>query len=185
MLFTHIDRLQALLGLLREGSIDGMEFYQRVARIGADAVRSSRAGVWLFRDEVNGCSITCMGMYDRVRGRTTNVPDVHSSQAGLFFDALTSTGHVVADEAVSHPATRLFFEQKITQLNVRSLAATAFSVNGKVYGAFTCTQIDTPRHWTQKEIILLKRLGANASLVLREADRWLQSQKDGHGLPVS
>jgi hypothetical protein len=124
---AHKVRLQALLGLLREDSIDGMEFYRRVACIVAEAVKSSRAGVWLFHGESDELSMTCMGMYDRERGRNTNVPDVHSHEAVLFFQALQDAGHVVANDAQNHPATRLFFERKLTQLNVESLAASAFS----------------------------------------------------------
>jgi len=177
MLSAYKVRLQTLLGLLREGSIDDIEFYRRVARIVAEAVKCSRAGVWLFRDESDGRAITCMGMYDRVRGRSTVVSDVNSAQAIPFYKTLATSGYVVANDALNHPTTRLFFEQKLTQLNVRSLVAAAFSVNGRLYGAFSCTQIDEPRRWTQMEVLLLKRLGANASLVLSEADTCLQRNR--------
>ena len=179
---AHKVRLQSSLSLLKEGSIDGAEFYRRVARVVAEAMRCSRAGVWLFRDEDTGRAMTCMGMYDLVRGRNTVVPDVHSGQAIHFFDALSTVGHVVANDAPSHPATRLFFEQKLTLLNVTSLVAAAFAVNGRLYGAFSCTQIDEPRQWTQMEVLLLKRIGANASLVLSEADKWLRAKVETQGL---
>lgn len=180
---SHKIRLQALLGLLREGTIDGPEFYQRVARIVAEAVKCSRAGVWLFHDESAGRAMTCMGMYDREHGRSTVVPEIRGGDATDFFEALATSGHVIANNAPTHPTTRVFFEKKLTRLNVKSLVAAAFSVNGRLYGAFSCTQIDQPRQWTQMDVLMMKRIGANASLVLNEADTWLRVQAELHRSP--
>jgi hypothetical protein len=42
----------------------------------------------------------------------------------------------------------------------------SFSVNGVLYGAFTCEQLGEPVEWTQRQLQALRRIASRASLTL-------------------
>ena len=132
----------------------------------AAAIGCSRAGIWLFEDAAEGRLLRCLGIYDRSKNRMTLAPNETSRQVGAYFAALEQTGHVLAVEARSHPATAGFFSEQLSVNGVRSLLASAFSINGRLFGAFTCTQVDRTMNWTPFQLALLKRIGARVSLAL-------------------
>ena len=57
---------------------------------------------------------------------------------------------------------------------VRSLMASSFSINGCLFGAFTCTQVERAMNWTPLQLVMLKRIGARVSLALANAMRTSQ-----------
>ncbi len=101
----------------------------------------------------------------------TLAPDESSAHAGPYFEALERTGHIVAPAAKSHPATAGFFGKSLEVNGVESLLATAFSLNGELFGTFTCTEVGKVHQWTPKQLLLLKRIAARASLSLAGASR--------------
>jgi hypothetical protein len=52
---------------------------------------------------------------------------------------------------------------------VRSLLDVSFSVNGVLYGAFSCEQVGNTMAWTQQQVNLLRQISARASLTLMHA----------------
>ena len=137
----------------------------------AAAIGCSRAGIWLFEDAADGRRLRCLGIYDSGKGRMALAPAETSGQVGAYFAALEQTGHVLAVEAGSHPATAGFFNEKLSAYGVRSLMASAFSVNGRLFGAFTCTEVDRTMNWTPAQLAMLKRIGTRISLALANATR--------------
>ena len=140
----------------------------------AAAIGCSRAGIWLFEDAAEGRLLRCLGIYDRNKDRVTIVPDETSRQVGAYFEALEETGHILANETCSHPATAGFFSEQLSVNGVRSLMASSFSINGCLFGAFTCTQVERPTNWTPLQLVKLKRIGARVSLALANAMRTSQ-----------
>ena len=47
----------------------------------------------------------------------------------------------------------------------------AFSVNGRLYGAFTCAQVDRQVEWTRPQLNCLRAVGMRVSLALANANR--------------
>ena len=163
--------VQALCGQFDRGEIDHGRFIDKCTRLIAAAIGCSRAGIWLFEDAADGRMLRCLGIYDSTKERMTTAPNEISRHVGAYFAALEQTGHVVAVDARTHPATAGFFSEQLSVNGVRSLLASTFSINGRLFGAFTCTQVDRTMRWTPFQLAMLKRIGTRMSLALVNATR--------------
>ncbi len=161
--------MQALCGEVDRGEIGVLKFVQRCTRHVAKEIGCSRTGIWLFMETAQGRVLRCIGMYDATRDTSVEVSDESGPQVSAYFDALTHDGHVLAVDARTHPSTAGFFDQKLSVSNVHSLMAASFGVNGKLFGAYTCTQVGRPMTWTPRQLALLKEIGARSSLALSGA----------------
>ena len=166
---SHNFVLQVLCGQIDRGEIGTNEFVQRCTRHVAKEIGCSRAGIWLFVDTSEGRVMRCIGIYDATRDRSVAASDQDGPQVSAYFDALANAGHVVAIDARSHPATAGFFDSKLAVNNVHSLMAASFGVNGKLFGAFTCTEVGQPMQWNSRQLAMLKEIGARSSLALSGA----------------
>ena len=165
----HDFALQELCGQMDRGEIDRAQFVQHCTRHVAREIGCSRAGVWLFIDTAEGRVLHCLGMYDATHERWVEVSDESGPQVAAYFDALAGEGEVLAQDARTHPATAGFFEQKLRGNHVQSLMAASFGVNGKLFGAYTCTQVGAPMAWTRRQLTALKAIGSRSSLALSGA----------------
>jgi GAF domain-containing protein len=166
---SQLNALQALCRQLLDGEICEDTFLERCTRMVAEAIECSRVGVWMFTHDVGGKRLTCLKMFDRTRDRVVHVPEEQEQKVAPYFEALQEEGHIVAPDAHAHPATAGLFVQNLESTGVKSLMAAAFSVNGILYGALTCTQLNEPKQWTSRQLQSLKRMGARASLALHQA----------------
>lgn len=171
----HAPDLQALCAQFDRRDIDQGRFIEECARLIAAAIGCSRAGIWLFEDAAEGRLLRCLGIYDGSQDCMSVVPDETSRQVGGYFEALETSGHVLAADICSHPATAGFFSEQLGANGVRSLMASSFSINGRLFGAFTCTQVERATAWTPLQLAKLKRIGARVSLALANAKRTSQS----------
>ena len=146
-------------------------FLDRCTRLVASTIGCSRAGVWVFQGEPAALRLHCLAMYDATRDRMTQVPDEQGPAVADYFLALRQTGHVIATDARAHFATSGLFEKRLAINNVKSLLAAAFSVNGRLYGAFTCTQVGSEMEWSRQQLSALRVIGARVSLALANAER--------------
>jgi GAF domain-containing protein len=157
---------QSMCGLLDRRELSPVEFIEQCTRAMATTVNCSRAGIWLFQGSGDDRVLHCLGIYDRNADRMTRVPDEIKQAVGAYFDALEQVGHVVAVDALTHPATTGLFSHHANVNDVRSLLAAAFSMNGRLFGAFTCSQVHRQMNWSQSQLTTLKRIGTRASLAL-------------------
>jgi GAF domain-containing protein len=144
-------------------------FIEQAMRRANQQVGCSRTGLWVFDECKEGRSLHCLGMYDRTKDRMVRVSDEAGHAAQPYFDALVRQGHVVAHDARTHPATRAFFHEKLLGSGVRSLMASAFSLNGALFGAFTCTQVHAPVAWSPRQLAVLTKISSHATLALTHA----------------
>lgn len=166
--------VQALCGQFDRREISAAHFLEDCTRLIAAAIACARVGIWLFEDAADGRALRCLSFYDGIKDCMTLVPDETSLQVGAYFEALEQVGHVLANDARTHPATAGFFSDKVSVNGVRSLMAASFSINGCLFGAFTCTNTRITE-WSPAQLATLKRMGARVSLVLANASRTNQS----------
>lgn len=166
--------LQTSCGQFERREVSAVRFMEECTRLMASVIGCARVGIWLFEDAAEGRVLRCLSFYDGIKNKMTVVPDETSLQVAAYFEALETVGHVLANDARIHPATAGFFNEKISVNGVRSLMAASFSVNGRLFGAFTCTQIKVTE-WSPVQLATLKRMGARVSLALANASRTSQS----------
>jgi hypothetical protein len=164
-------QVQRLCGDFENRMIRRPEFLEKCARLVAARVGCSRAGIWIFQGEKPSLRMHCLAMFDGVKEQMAQVPDEEGSSVSDYFLALEQTGHVIATDARVHFATAGFFDQWLDPNGVKSLLAAAFSVNGRLYGAFTCAQVGSQMEWSRAQLATLRQIGSRISLPLANADR--------------
>jgi GAF domain-containing protein len=167
--------IQTLCGQLDRMEISTNDFVEGCTRQIARAVGCSRAGIWLFLDARQGTILHCLGVFDRHAGAVVQVPDEPRTHVEAYFDALEHAGHVMAEDVHAHPATAGLFDRAANAADERSLMAASFAVNGRLFGAFTCTEAGRTKAWTQNDLATLRRIGGRASLALAGATQMRQT----------
>lgn len=163
---SYTAEVDALCIRLRSGDLDRQHFVEECARLACHAVGCSRCGLWVFAETASGRVLQCLGMYDRASNRMVQVEDRLQEDSDTYFAALQEHGHVIAVDAESNPATRRFFDAGLRPHGVRSLMSAAFALNGRLFGAFTCSQVGERANWSKQQLAILTRIGSRATLAL-------------------
>jgi GAF domain-containing protein len=161
--------VQNICGLLDRGEIDRIEFLEQLTRGMAAEIGCTRAAVRLLVHSESGPALHTMALFDAARGEMRRVPEMSDENAGRYFDALLRDGTVVAPDVDTLPATAPFIAEYFAPQQVRSLLDASFSVNGVLYGTFSCEHVGEPMAWTQQQVNLLRQISARASLTLMHA----------------
>jgi GAF domain-containing protein len=161
--------VQNICGMLDRGEIDRLEFLQKLTRSMAAEMGCARAAVRLLIQHASGPALRSIALYDAVHDTMVRVPDMTGEDTQTYFDALLREGTVVAPNVAASPATRPFLDTYLVPQRVRALLDASFSVNGVLYGAFSCEQLEDPQPWTQQQVNLLRQISGRASLTLMHA----------------
>ena len=163
---ADLTALQRIAGRLERGDIDSARFLELFARFMADHIGCSRAGVWIFVDKPVGRALRCVAMYDAQSDRMVQCEELSNATVGAYFEALEREGSINAPDARTHPALQGFAANYLLPLDVHSVLEVCFSVNGQVFGVFSCEQVGAPQVWTQRQLQSLRQIGSRASLSL-------------------
>ena len=161
--------VQRICGLLDRGEIDRVEFLVQLTHRMAAEIGCSRAAVRLLIHSDEGPALRTIAMHDAASGQPVRVPDMTGGDSAPYFDALLHDGSVVVPDVAATPALAAFMPRYLGPQDVRSLLDVGFSVNGVLYGTFSCEQVGAPQHWTPRQLRLLRRIAARASLSLLQA----------------
>jgi GAF domain-containing protein len=161
--------IQDICSQLDRGEIDRIHFLEAFTRQMAALIDCSRAGIWLFMDTAEGRVLHCVAMYDRNRDRMVSAADMVNAEVGPYFEALLRDGCVVSSDARNDPTTMVFLQDYLLPQDIHSLLDVCFSVNGVMFGTFSCEQTGAPKAWTQRQLQLLRQIGSRASLTLMHA----------------
>lgn len=164
-----VREIQEICGRLERGEFDPPQFLEAFSRALARLIGCSRAGVWVFVRTAEGRALRCLAMYDRAADRVVPVTDMVGESVDPYFDRLLADGIVNAPDARHHPATAVFLDEYLLPLDVHSVLDICFSVNGVLFGVFSCEQTGAPLTWSQRQVQLLRQVSARASLTLLHA----------------
>jgi len=164
-------QIQHICGQLERGEIDNAQFLEQFARALVARIGCSRASVWIFSGSSEARSMHCVAMYDAtVDAMTTaTTPVVQGPAVAHYFDVMTRDGCVIAPDALTHAATSGIDDDYLRRSDVRSMLDVCFSVNGVLFGVFSCEQIGQPVKWTSRQVQLLRHIASRASLALLHA----------------
>ena len=161
--------VQRICGLLDRGEIDRVEFLVQLTHRMAAEIGCSRAAVRLLIHSDEGPALRTIAMHDAASGQPVRVPDMTGGDSAPYFDALLHDGSVVVPDVAATPALAAFMPSYLGPQDVRSLLDVGFSVNGVLYGTFSCEQVGSTTPWTQPQLNLLRQIAARASLTLMHA----------------
>jgi hypothetical protein len=166
---SDLTAVQRICGLLDRGEIDRVQFLEQFTGQVADEIGCERAAVRLLIHSPEGPALRSIAMWDATRGQLLRVPDMRGPDTEPYFETLLREGCVVAPDCRSHPATQPFLADYLAPQGVQSLLDVAFSVNGVLYGSFSCEQRSGPMAWTAPQLNLLRRVASRACLTLMHA----------------
>lgn len=161
--------VQRICGLLDRGEIDRVEFLVQLTHRMAAEIGCSRAAVRLLIHSDEGPALRTIAMHDAASGQPVRVPDMTGGDSAPYFDALLHDGSVVVPDVAATPALAAFMPSYLGPQDVRSLLDVGFSVNGVLYGTFSCEQVGSTMAWTLPQLNLLRQIAARASLTLMHA----------------
>jgi len=166
---SDLDAIQRICGLLDREEIDRSEFLELFTHRMAVDIDCSRAGVRILLDSAETRILRCVAMFDLTSEHLVSVPDIVGDHAQAYFETLMRDGAVVAADARKDPLTSAFAEGYLLPAGVHSLLDVNFSVNGLMFGTFSCERLGAPGPWMPRQLRLLRRIASRASLTLLHA----------------
>jgi len=161
--------LQVISGRLERGEVDSSEYLAQLTRYVAAQIGCTRAGVRVFIDTPTGRSLRCVAMYDATLNRMVGAADMNNADEGPYFERLLQDGCVTVMHARTDRVTSGLLIDYLLPANVSSLMDMCFSVNGVLFGTFSCEQVGAPVDWSQRQLQSLRKIASRASLSLMHA----------------
>jgi hypothetical protein len=158
--------LQDISGRLERAEIDSSQYLEQLMRFVATQIGCSRAGLRVFVDTADGRALRCVAMYDSSLDRMVSAVDIAQSDQSPYREQLQRDGSVMVSHTASDPVTAGPLREYLASAKVVSLMDMSFSVNGVLFGTFSCEQLGEPVDWTQRQLQSLRKIASRASLTL-------------------
>lgn len=158
--------LQEISGRLERGEIDSALFLDQLMRYVAAQIGCPRAGLRLLIDGPNGRTLRCAAMYDASVDRMIGAADIGHGPNDPYFERLLHDGSVMVLRRPDDQVNVGALADYLAGGDVSAVMDMSFSVNGVLYGAFTCEQLGEQVEWTQRQLQALRRIASRASLTL-------------------
>ena len=156
--------LQLISGRLERGEIDSAQYLDQLMRYVATKIGCARAGLRLFVDGEASRTLRSVAMFGAALDRMVAAPDIPVDETGAYFERLQRDGSVTATrqrgDALDAHADYL------ASGDVSAVMDMGFSVNGVLYGTFSCEQCGTAADWSQHQQQSLRKIASRASLTL-------------------
>ena len=161
----HAD-LQVISGRLERGEIDSAQYLEQLTRFVAAQIGCSRAGLRVFIDTPGGRVLRCIAMYDANLDRMITATDIVHAKEAVYLDQLQADGCVTSGNALGDPLVVGDLRTYLLATGIASIMDMSFSVNGMLFGTFSCEQVGAPIEWTQRQLQALRKIASRASLTL-------------------
>jgi hypothetical protein len=158
--------LQVISGRLERGEIDSAQYLEQLMRFVAAQIGCTRTGLRLFVETAHGRALRCVAMFDSTQDRMIGAADIVHAGTDPYLERLQQDGNVCVGRAATDGVTEGALREYLVASNVASLMDMSFSVNGVLFGTFTCEQLATPVEWTQRQLQSLRKIASRASLTL-------------------
>jgi PAS domain S-box-containing protein len=145
---------------------------KKICACAAAALATARVSYWSLVD--NHSAIICELLHLRDQPEapdTTRGARLGLGDCPAYFEALATRRPIVANRALSHPATRGLADKYLQPLAISSMLDAPVWVRGEVVGVLCHEHIGPARDWSAEEIDFVSALAAMVSLALEESDR--------------
>lgn len=158
--------LQEISGRLERGEIDSAQYLDQLMRFVAMQIGCPRAGLRLFIDTEQGRTSRCVAMFDASLDRIVSAADILHAANSAYIEQLQRDGSVTVIRAIGDPVDSGALGEYLAASQVVALMDMGFSVNGALFGTFSCEQLGTPLDWTQRQLQALRKIASRATLAL-------------------
>jgi len=115
----------------------------------------SSGSLWFF--DAVGTMIECAALYDARDARVLRGARLRAPDCIPYFQALRQDGHVVANDAMTHPATACL-QNYLAQRDVRSLLDHVVFTQGMAVAVLCCEQGGRLRQWSEADAAYLQQM---------------------------
>ena len=158
--------LQVISGRLERGEIDSAQYLEQLMRFVAGQIGCTRAGLRLFVETGEGRALRCVAMFDASLDRMVSAPDILHADDGVYLERLRRDGNVTIGQTPADPTIAGALRDYLSATGVAALMDMSFSVNGVLFGTFSCEQLAPAVDWTQRQLQALRKIASRASLTL-------------------
>jgi hypothetical protein len=163
---SDANEMQSISGRLERGEIEGPQYLEQLTRYVVGQIGCTRAGLRVIVEAPFGRTLRCVAMYDSALDRMVAAADIVHPEGSGYLAELQRDGNVCIADARADPPASVALRAYLEESNVVSLMDMSFSVNGSLYGTFSCEQTGTPVEWSQRQLQALRRIASRASLTL-------------------
>ena len=145
---------------------------QKICSLSAATLEVARVSYWSLQE--NDSAIVCEVLYLRDAERCDEQSKgtrLGFSDCPAYIEALATKRPIVADRALTHPATSGLAENYLRPLGISSMLDAPVWVRAEVVGVLCHEHIGPPREWSAEEIDFVSALAAMVSLALEESSR--------------
>lgn len=161
-----------LLELVQSNETDFRGALRKICSVAADTLGVARVGYWSLIN--NDTAIVCESLYlrekldcdDAFRGVR-----VCESDCPAYFEALATRRPIVANDALTHPATRGLADNYLRPLGISSMLDAPVWVRGTVIGVLCHEHTGPARDWLPEEVDFISALAVMVSLASEESKR--------------
>ncbi len=158
--------MQVISGRLERGEIDSARYLEQLMRFVAAEIGCTRAGLRVFVDTDDHRASRCVAMFDANLDRMVGAADIVHPSDSQYLERLRRDGSVAVGQAGADPVNAAALGEYLAAEGVVSLLDMSFSVNGVLFGTFSCEQLGMPVDWTQRQLQSLRKIASRASLTL-------------------
>jgi PAS domain S-box-containing protein len=168
---SRLNAAAARVGIARGGFLsDFRSGIQEMTEIAANALDTTRVGVWLFDDD-NHESYTAIDIFDRRTSKHSEGIVHHRSDYPLYFAALDLMRNIVAQDALNDPITRELTESYFKPYGITGLLDTPIFRAGKVLGVLCIERSGPIRAWLDEEIAFATVMADSIAFGLETEER--------------
>ena len=161
-----------LLELAHSDKSDLERALQKICSLSATTLEVARVSYWSLQE--NNSAIACEVLH--LRDAKSCDGQFKGTRLGFsdcpaYIEALATKRPIVADRALTHPATHGLAENYLRPLGISSMLDAPVWVRAEVVGVLCHEHIGPPRDWSAEEVDFVSALAAMVSLALEESSR--------------
>ena len=174
MAIKYVEKLTSILvtesgnPLFYEGNV--IEGAKSLTKQVTKSLEVDRCSIWLYNvatteqpitvyKDKDKTSITCQQLYVKSEDTWYQDIELHKKDYEPYFKALLTDPIIVAEDALTHPATSCFADSYLKPLGIKSMLDVPIIHRGKIIGVI-CLENLTSRYWLKPEIDFVQMLAA-------------------------
>ena len=162
-------QLQLISGQFERAEVTGEQYLELLMRQVSVQLGCVRSGLRLFTGDGPTRVARCVAMYDASASLIVPAADIVHDESGPYLQGLRHSGCVIIDFDASAASGTDALQDYLRIVGAASVLDMGFSVNGALFGAFSCERDAASQPWSQRHIQLLRKIASRASLTLMHA----------------
>lgn len=143
--------------------------FRRITEVAARAVRVSRVGIWLFREDRS--ALVCHDLYQRVSAAHGAGITLETAAHPHYLEVLEAGAVMTAHEARTDPQTSELLDRYLLPLGITSLMNVPIRRQGRLVGVVAFEHVGPARSWSLEEQNFVTTVADMVTIALETQER--------------